>query len=199
MNCTACNKELMKKEPLYTEERLPYCPNPFSCNENHPNSPKNIIERLGAVKMFSEDELEQNIFETLDVSKEMKERIMKVATKPQSIRLSKVDVAYYVLKLQEEKELSSISEAVRYCIEIAMGVEPIDAAMEGLSVPEPNEDSKFLFENEVEELEEIERFIEREPEPVEVKKGVKVISKAKDLIMAQIEEKEESNENKFVF
>lgn len=195
MNCTACNIELMKKDVRYTEDRLPYCGNPMTCSEEHPNSPKNIIERLGAVKMFSEEELERNIFETLDVSEEMKERIIKVATKPQSIRLSKMDVAYYVLKLQEAKELASVSEAVRYCIELAMTTQPIGELLEPSS--EPIEEPE-VFNPEIEELEEVARFVE--PEPVEVKKGVKVIPKAKDLIMAQIEEKEEEpEENKFVF
>lgn len=126
MKCSACGRELTKKDVLYTEDRQPFCRNPFDCNDDHPNSAKNIIERSGAVQMYSEEELERNVFDSLHVSDEMKERIMKVATKPQSIRLSKVDIAYYVLWLQERKGFSSLSEAIRYCIQLAMQVEPME-------------------------------------------------------------------------
>ena len=137
MKCTACSKDIMKKDVLFTGERLPYCANPMTCSEEHPNSVKNIVERLGAVEMFTEDQLEHNAFENLDVSPEMKERILKVSSKPQSIRLSRIDQAQYILKLQEVKGFSSIAESVRYCIDLAMQVEPIDAAAEKLPVPEP--------------------------------------------------------------
>lgn len=125
MKCTACHTELTKKETLYTEDKLPYCINPYTCNDNHPNSIKNILARQGAVKLFTEDELESVTFHSLDVSAEMKERIMKVATKPQSIRLSKLEIAHYLIELQEAKEFSSLSECIRYCVSETMKIHPI--------------------------------------------------------------------------
>lgn len=126
MKCLACGKEGTKKEILLTEDKQPYCANPFTCNEYHPNSVQNIVERAGAVKMFTEDELEENIFDKLDVSDEMKERIMKIATKPQSIRLTKLEIAHYLIALQDQREdINSISEAVRYCVNVAMEVSPL--------------------------------------------------------------------------
>jgi hypothetical protein len=125
MKCTACGKEHTKKEIIYTEDKLPYCGNPFTCNDAHPNSIKNILANQGAVKMFTEEELAVNNFETLNVTAEMKERIMKIATKPQSIRLSKLEIAHYLIMLQDTKKLSSISEAVRYCVSLAMRAEPV--------------------------------------------------------------------------
>lgn len=126
MRCSACGRELTKKDVLYTEDRRPFCRNPFECNDEHPNSVKNIIERQGTVQMYSEEELERDILENLEISDEMKERITKLATKPQSIRLSRVDIAYYLLRLQETKGFSSLSEAIRYCINLAMQVEPME-------------------------------------------------------------------------
>lgn len=168
MKCTACEKELAKKEALYTEDKLPYCVNPFTCNDQHPNSVENIVARKGAVKMFTEDELESNTFDNLNVTQEMKERIMKVATKPQSIRLFKVDIAYYVLQLKESKNLASISEAVRYCIEKTMEDEPLD------HVPsEPDESSDDVMETEI--------TFDDTPEPVKAvikKPTVKVVPKS---------------------
>jgi hypothetical protein len=125
MKCVACEKELTKKDLLYTEDKQAYCVNPFTCSENHPNSVKNILARGAAVKLYNEVELEENTFDKLEVSDEMKDRITKAVTKPQSIRLSKVPIAHYLLAKQEEEGLGSISEAVRYCIEIAMKVEPL--------------------------------------------------------------------------
>jgi phage FluMu protein Com len=129
MKCLACNKELAKKEVFYTEDRNPFCGNPFTCSEEHPNSVKNIVARSGAVQLFTEDELETNLFQNLDVSDEMKDRIMKIATKPQSIRLSKVDIAYYLIQLQENMNFSSLSECIRYCVTLAMENEPIGTPM----------------------------------------------------------------------
>lgn len=135
--CTACLKELGKKEVMFTEDKQPYCINPFTCNDLHPNSVQNIVARGGAVKMFTEEELETSIFDRFNISDELKERIMKVANKPQSIRLSKYEIAYYLLQLQAYKELSSISEAVRYCVNLAMKQEPIEVPLESL----PSEES----------------------------------------------------------
>lgn len=125
MKCTACHKEHTKKEVIYTDTKVPYCANPFTCNDDHPNSVKNIVARGGAIQMFTEDELESNLFATMNVTPEMKERIMKIATKPQSIRLSKLEIAHYLILLQESKGLASISEAVRYCVTKTMVAEPI--------------------------------------------------------------------------
>lgn len=125
VKCVACEKEHNKKDVLYTEDRQPYCVNPFSCTDEHPNSTKNILARQGAVDMYTEADLEKAIFNNLNVPQDVKERIIKIASKPQSIRLSKPDIAYYLLTLQETRGLSSISEAVRYCVHLAMRMEPI--------------------------------------------------------------------------
>lgn len=182
MKCTACGKELTRKEALYTEDKLPYCPNPFACSERHPNSVPNIVERKGAVKMFTEEELEINTFDNLNVSDEMRKRIMKVATKPQSIRLFKVDIAYYVLQLQESKGLSSISEAVRYCIEQTMEREPLDNTPAYVE----DESSDNTMETEI-------TFDEPKAEHIKAvikKPTVKVVPKVQDLIKNQIEKKD---------
>ena len=125
MKCVACSKELTKKEALYTKDRQAYCVNPFACTDAHPNSTANILKRQGAVTLYTEDQLESTIFESLNVPEHIKERIVKVATKPQSVRLSKIDIAYYLVALQETKGFSSLAEAIRYCVDIAMEQEPI--------------------------------------------------------------------------
>lgn len=185
MKCLACHKELGKKEVVFTEDKHPYCINPFACSNTHPNSVANIVARGGAIKMLSEEELENNLFNRTDISDEMKDRIMKVATKPQSIRLSKYEIAHYLLQLQEVKELSSISEAVRYCVNLAMEMEPIRTEQETTM---EKEFKTFIKTGEL-----------RDPitNPVppsevhEVRKGVTIVPKVQDLIMQQIDQKEE--------
>jgi hypothetical protein len=162
MKCTACERDITKKETLYTEDKLPFCNNAMVCNEEHPNSVKNILARQAAVEMFTEDELETNLFENLGVSAAMKERIMKIATKPQSIRLSKVDVAHYLIKLQDSNEsLDSLSACIRYCVQKTMEHEPIE------STPE-QEDPRTMphhIEEVPEAAEPVAEVVEPEPTP----------------------------------
>lgn len=177
MKCHACGRELARKEALYTEDRLSYCNNPLVCNDEHPNSVKNILARQGAARMFTEEDLENNLFENLNVSPEMKDRIMKIATKPQSIRLSKVDIAYYLIQLQDKHQFSSLSESIRHCVHVAMNIEPIDEIPQpAVTVIEPQsvEDSN----------------LQTVPEEVSVVIGSKKVSGA-DLIKQQIAEKDE--------
>lgn len=164
MKCTACHKELIKKETLYTEDKQPYCINPYTCNDDHPNSIKNVLARQGAVRMLTEEELESVTFQSLNVSDEMKERITKVATKPQSIRLSKLEIAHYLIQLQEQKEFSSLSECIRYCVSETMKLHPIDG-----SEPTPVVElaAKIVEHIETEETKEEETPIE-EPEEEEL-------------------------------
>jgi hypothetical protein len=134
MKCVACSKELGTKEVLYTEDKQAYCSNPFTCNDEHPNSVSNIVARSAAVKMFTEDEIRMNFFDMNNIPEDMKNRVIKIATKPQSIRLSQFDIAYYLIALQEQKGLSSLGESVRYCIQLAMDAEPIETRQESPAV-----------------------------------------------------------------
>lgn len=147
MKCHACGKELTKKELLFTEDKLPFCNNPLTCNDEHPNSVKNILARQGAAQMFTEEQLETNTFENLNVSDEMKERIVKIATKPQSIRLSKVDIAYYLIQLQDKHNFTSLSEAIRHCVHVAMNLEPAeDIPAPVVEVKEPAAETNLVTE-----------------------------------------------------
>jgi hypothetical protein len=192
MKCVACLKELATKELLYSEHKEVYCANPFTCNDHHPNSVSNIVARKGAVKMFTEDELKQDLFEKLDVPEELKERIIKTASKPQSIRLSRPEFAYYLIDLQERRDLVSLSEAVRYCIQLAMNEDPMPTKQSKgepttlVPAPEPvSEGIKFVV-----------------PDVPEVSKSVNVDW---DLVKTQAKEKQadkkpkEDEDETFVF
>lgn len=218
MKCTACEKELSRRDVLYTEDKQPYCVNPFTCNDKHPNSVKNILARGGAIELFTEEELEKNLFENLDVPEEMKERIIRVATKPQSIRLNMVEIAHYVLELQDRKKLESISEAVRYCIRKTMADEPLETMVVEL----PDFDAESVEEPEHQESEHqptpdynfddeptpapVEPVVEPEPAPEQPKAekpakkpAKKAESKKKVTVIPKKEEKKDEPEEELIF
>lgn len=164
MKCTACGKELTKKEILYTEDKIPYHANPFECGHAlHPNSVENIVARGGAVKLYTEDELEKTAYQRLDVSDEIKSQIEKIISKPQSIRLMSVDLAYYLIQLQIHRGLPNLAEAVRYCIRQTLETHPIDAIEENLELPEDPEQ-----ESELESKPVIKFTVPDEPAKVEI-------------------------------
>lgn len=166
MKCIACSKENLKRETVYTEDKTPYCHNASTCNEQHPNSVENILARQGAVKLYSEEELDSVIFENLNVSSDMKNRIIKVATKPQSIRLSKIDIAHYLVNLQETMGMSSLSEAIRYCVTIAMQKERQQEQL--TEYKEEVQDKHAAFHDYVEQKKEVETpSKEKETQPEE--------------------------------
>lgn len=189
MKCLACSKDLNKKEVVFTEDKKAYCINPFTCNTAHPNSPENILERGGAVKMYTDEELENNLFERLDVSQEMKDRILKIATKPQSIRLSKYEIAFYLLQLQETKGFSSISESVRYCIEYTMQHEPVEIPQIENRIVEVN------LDEEKPEQEPLFAGEETKPEPIVKKAKVTIVPKQEEVDLEPEKEEEKEKEN----
>lgn len=127
LHCQVCEKPLKKKEVRYDEHGRVYCPNPFECTEEHPNSPQNIVKRGYACdlydhKTYATRKLEG--FEELDDETKLKlERIVK---KPQSIRINDYAIAYYLLTLKEQYGLSSLSEAIRHCVSYAMKANQIE-------------------------------------------------------------------------
>jgi hypothetical protein len=143
MKCAACGKERERKHMMFTKDQSAYCPNPFECKHDlHPNSVKNIVNRGGSVDLLTMEEIDKDVLKNLNLTPEMRDRIQKVATKPQSIRLNRQDIAYYLLKLQETHNMASISEAVRYCVNYAMENAPIETKKnEMFVVNQPNESS----------------------------------------------------------
>lgn len=142
MKCVACEKDLPKKETVYTESKEAYCINPFTCNENHPNSPQNIVARGNAMKLFTEKELDHYQTENLDLSQIEKEKIHRIVTKPMTVRINQVPLAYYLLQVQEEYGLGSLSESIRMCVEQMSIHSPIGKPLETKKPEEEQKESK---------------------------------------------------------
>lgn len=122
--CAACGAERKKKGIKYDPNTLiPYCENPYICNENHPNSPKNLIARGSELKLVSYAEAQELFKKYLELHQptpERAEKIRRMTTQPSTFRIGDPKLAEFLLNLQEEFKFSSISDTIRYCIELVM-------------------------------------------------------------------------------
>lgn len=129
--CTVCNENRKRKGILYHPETfLPYCANPFDCNEDHPNSPDNVAKRAiehgsveaGKMNMlpFDEAEVQFQIWLETHHDAEEAERIRRMTTRPVTFRVGNYEIAEFLLKYQDAVGAKSVSDVVRYCIEQMM-------------------------------------------------------------------------------
>ena len=127
LHCQVCEKPLKKKEARYDEYGRVYCPNPFECSEEHPNSPQNIVKRGHAYALYDNKTYATRKVEGFnELDDEMKLKLERIVKKPQSIRINDYAIAYYLLTLKEQYGLSSLSEAIRHCVSYAMKANPIE-------------------------------------------------------------------------
>jgi hypothetical protein len=119
--CAACGKERKKKGIMYDPETfMPYCDNPYVCNDKHPNSPVNLIARGGELKLIAleEAELKFNQYVVMNQpDKEIAEKIRKMVKNPTTVRIGDPRTAEFILELQKKFAFGSVAEAIRYCIE----------------------------------------------------------------------------------
>ena len=127
LHCQVCEKPLKKKEARYDDYGRVYCPNPFECTEEHPNSPQNIVKRGHAYALYDHKTYATRKLEGFDeLDDETKLKLERIVKKPQSIRINDYAIAYYLLTLKEQYGLSSLSEAIRHCVSYAMKANKIE-------------------------------------------------------------------------
>lgn len=122
--CAACGKERKSKALRYdTTTFNPYCENPYICNEEHPNSVKNLIANQRESKLINHDEAVEayrkhlsSVYEDSDIV----HKIHRMLTSPITVRVQKPEMAQFLIDLQVEKGVESLSEAIRYCVEVMM-------------------------------------------------------------------------------
>jgi Arc/MetJ-type ribon-helix-helix transcriptional regulator len=120
--CTACGQERKQKDKLaYRPETFEaYCVSYYFCNEEHPNSPKNILKNQGETILISYEEAKEKYEEWLEANHENPEkvkRIRKMVEAPMTLRLNSPDMAAFILDLQQEMQFTSISDTIRFCIQ----------------------------------------------------------------------------------
>jgi hypothetical protein len=119
--CAACGKERKKKGILYDPTTfMPYCDNPWVCNDEHPNSPKNLIARGGELELIALEEAELKFNQyviTNQPDKEIADKIRKMVKNPTTVRIGDPRTAEFILEVQKKFAFNSVAEAIRYCIE----------------------------------------------------------------------------------
>jgi hypothetical protein len=122
--CTACGKERKGKALRYDPITFdPYCENAYICNDQHPNSPKNLIERQAEfVLVGAEEANEAYKAHLLDVyeDKSVVEQIQKMLTHPITIRILTPAMAKFLIDYAHENETASQSDAIRNCVQTVM-------------------------------------------------------------------------------
>jgi hypothetical protein len=119
--CAACGVERKKKGIRYSpEDFMPYCDNPYVCNENHPNAPKNLLLRGAELALIPYAEAEEKYKAYLDKNlpnSEMAEKIRRMVTNPTTVRVADPGLAQFLLEFQEEMQFDSISDTIRFCVQ----------------------------------------------------------------------------------
>lgn len=120
-HCVACGK--MRKKLMYHPDTLaPYCVSPYICTVHHPNSVDQVLERGKEIKLIDLETAIREHKEKLieNYNREEIDRIRRLVTQPQSVRLSDPEMAEFIVNIMKTESLSSVSEAIRYCVGIAM-------------------------------------------------------------------------------
>jgi hypothetical protein len=120
--CTACGQERKQKDKLayHPETFEAYCVSYYFCNENHPNSPKNVLKNQKETILIPYEEAKEKYQEWLEVNHENPakvKRIQKMVNAPMTLRLNSPDMAGFILDLQQEMQFTSISDTIRFCIQ----------------------------------------------------------------------------------
>ena len=119
--CAACGVERKKKNIAYDPtDFMPYCDNPYICNEEHPNSPKNLIARGAELKLLSYEEAQAKFADWMATKlpdKELAEKIRRMVMHPISVRIGDPGLAQFILEFQKEFQMDSVSDTIRYCVQ----------------------------------------------------------------------------------
>lgn len=120
--CAACGKERKSKALKYDPATfLPYCDNPYICSDDHPNSPKNLIQNQKETALFDLAQANEAYRKHLKVqyaNSDTVEKIHRMLTHPTTIRIQDPDMAVFLVDLEEELGLDNLSDTIRYCIQV---------------------------------------------------------------------------------
>jgi hypothetical protein len=123
-SCAACGAGRKAKNLRYDPQTfLPYCDAPHICNEQHPNSHLNLIQRQSVAELVSSEEIKEAYQKHLMdnyTDSDAAGKIHRLMLKPTTIRIMDPEMAEYLVNLQEDKSFVSLAETIRYCIQVMM-------------------------------------------------------------------------------
>jgi hypothetical protein len=149
--CNACNKTRKSNLLSYDQQTLSaYCNTSYICNENHPNSVKNLIKNQRETNLISYDQAKQ-LFDDSIIDQD-RSQINRMLNNPITLRLQNADMVKFLIDLQEVTKSKSIGNAIRFCIENTMkSMNNIDTTVE--VVRDEQQFQETLQTVEVEEVE----------------------------------------------
>lgn len=120
--CAGCGVERKKKGMILyrTTDFMPFCRDFYFCNDEHPNSPKNVLANQGLTELISFEEAQESFRKWLDVNHADPVKVKKIrqmVDRPITIRIGSPELAETLLSIQDEFNMSSLSDAMRYCIQ----------------------------------------------------------------------------------
>lgn len=113
--CEACGRTRHKKDIKYDPNTLQsYCANMMECNDYHPNSYVSVAERDGKlIDLINFKEASDEYFtRSLNSDDPLVKKAARLLEIPTSLRITDEDLAMYLVALQDERELSSMTKAV---------------------------------------------------------------------------------------
>ena len=119
VQCVACQARRKHKGLRYHPETFePYCENPYLCNEQHPNSPVNLISRKTQVHLYTYEEAQSKY--VAEAIFEKSDKLKRLLNQPVTFRITSAEMAEFLVD-ESEATGQSISEIVRGYIQSMMG------------------------------------------------------------------------------
>lgn len=126
--CMACGQERKVKDKIayHPETFEPYCSTPYICNDEHPNSPKNLMANrtkypntYGQTILLPYEEAKEQYHKWLEANHPHPEKVAKIrkmVENPMTFRIGSPELAEFLLNLQEEMGFTSMSDTLKLCI-----------------------------------------------------------------------------------
>lgn len=127
--CEACGTDRKQRLLAYDPNSfMPYCSHPYICNEDHPNSTQNLIDRGDVRELLNYDDALERYKEhllTQHASPDVVQAIRNMIEKPTLFRVLEPEIAEFVVKLNKTLEHSSVSETIRHILRCMMNSEAV--------------------------------------------------------------------------
>jgi hypothetical protein len=121
IQCNACGVKRRHKNLRYHPETFfAYCENPYTCNDENPNSPSNVIKRKGKIDMLTHEEAE--FANAANIKSTKSDRIKRLLNSPLTVRIQSVDMAEFLVTHAENTDLT-VSQLIRKLVEATMSEE----------------------------------------------------------------------------
>lgn len=117
--CQACGRTRRKAELLYdTVDLKPFCARMDECNDQHPNSYAEVMEREGVtIEMVPFNKAADIYYDRmLESAPPLQKRVMKLLETPTSLRVGDEHLAQYLIKLQDAKGYESMTKTINEII-----------------------------------------------------------------------------------